>query len=131
MATASAHPRAPGQVIVELALALPLILFVILGGIEAGFLLIAKADLDRTTATIAEWSARHPGESWHAIAVQELPDCDVSVEDTPHDLVEATARCHYSPRVLRVFDGLPMSARAIATRIAPDRPEATPGASPS
>jgi hypothetical protein len=103
-----------GQAIVEFALVLPLILFIMLGFTEVGFLLIAKAAQDRDTAVIAQWAAVHPGESWNSIASKMLPGCDVNVERQPNDLVEATSRCQYRPRVLvgfPLFDGLPISSQ--------------------
>jgi hypothetical protein len=113
---------------VELALALPLILFTILGALEAGFLVIAKADQDRRTAVIVEWAAMHPGEDWHSVAIQALPNCTVEVVEIERDVLEATTRCQYSPRVLRMFSGIPISSRQIAaSRV----PEPTPAASPS
>jgi hypothetical protein len=121
-----------GQVIVELALALPLLLFVILGGVEAGFLVVAKADQDRRTAVVAEWAADHPGDSWQSVANKELRGCSVEVVETERDVIEATTRCRYSPKVLVMFSGIPISSRQIAARRRePSHPEATPAASPS
>jgi hypothetical protein len=121
-----------GQVIIELAIAMPIILFTILGAVEVGFLLITKAHQDRTTAMLAEWSAEHPGESWHAVAEQELKGCDVTVTEEQHDLIEATARCQYSPKVLvTIFNGLPMTSRETAAVAKSNGPSATPVASPS
>lgn len=119
------HPR--GQVIVELAVTLPFILFLILSATEIGFLLIAKAHQDRATAVVAEWAAEHPGESWNSVAADELRGCDVAVMETePHRIVEVTATCWYQPAVLRIFSGLPMSSRESAAGREP-----TPVASPS
>jgi len=119
-----------GQVIVELALALPLLLFVILGGVEAGFLVVAKADQDRRTAVVAEWAADHPGDSWQSVANKVLRGCSVEVVETERDVIEATTRCRYSPKVLVMFNGIPISSRQIAAR-EPSRREPTPAASPS
>ena len=54
------HPR--GQVLVEMALALPVLLFITLGLLEAGSLLIAKADEDHNVRVVADWAAAHPSE---------------------------------------------------------------------
>jgi hypothetical protein len=109
-----------GQVLVELAVTLPFILFLMLGSIEAGFLLIAKAHQDRSTSVVVEWAAAHPGESWNSVASRVLPGCDVTMTSPLPDLLEATARCQYQPVVLRMWDGLPMTSQ-----------ESTASASPS
>lgn len=115
-----------GQVIVELAITLPFLLFLILSATEIGFMLIAKAHQDRATAVVAEWAARHPGESWSSVAADELHGCDVAVEETePHRIVEARATCWYQPAVLRIFSGLPMSSRENAA----GEPVASPSSS--
>ena len=121
-----------GQILVELALAMPLILFVILGGIEAGFLMVSKADQDRRTAVVAEWAADHPGDSWESVANKELRGCSVEVVETERDVLEATTQCHYTPKVLVMFNGIPISSRQIAAlRRESNHPEPTPAASPS
>lgn len=126
--------RRRGQVIVELALAMPVLLFTILGGIEAGFLLIAKADQDRATQVVADWAVFHPGESWNSVANQELPGCTVTVDESSRDVVEAASRCQYRPKVLvgmPLFDGLPISSHETAAVRVSKSPEPTPVASPS
>lgn len=95
---------------------MPIILFVVLGAIEAGFLLIHKAEQDRATAVVAEWAAEHPNESWNSVAERELRGCDVAVTEPRPDLIEATSRCQYRPSVLVMFSGLPVSSQEAAAR---------------
>ena len=109
---------------------MPILLFTLLGAIEAGFLLIDKAHQDRSTAVVAQWAASHPGESWNSVANRELSGCDVSVSEPKPDLVEATSRCQYRPNVFSGWSGLPMSSREVAART-PIVAEPTPAASPS
>jgi hypothetical protein len=89
------HPSR-GQAIVELALILPLLLLLTLGGLEVGRLELSKGEQDRSTALVAQWAAQRPGEDWHALAYHTLRDCDVSVDATdPQGLITATSRCIY------------------------------------
>ena len=128
----SPFPR--GQALVEFALITPILLFTILGGVEAGFLLITKAHQDRATAVVAEWAATHPGESWNAVANKELPGCSVSVTSLVPDLVEATSQCQYQAKTgLPMFNGLPIGSReaAVSSPSESDPPGLTPVASPS
>lgn len=102
-----------GQVLVEFALAVPIILFIILGGIESGMLLIYKMNVDRETGVVADWAARHPGdESWHAVANAQLPGCDVILEDSGKPgVVTIGSRCQYQPVATHgLWDGLPVSS---------------------
>lgn len=120
-----------GQVLVEFALTLPILLSVILGGIEAGFLLIAKAEQDRTTQVIADWAALHPGDSWNSVAAHELPGCAVSVSSPFRDVLEAVSQCQYHPKVLvgpMTFELTIVSSET--TALQPLRnPESTPASS--
>ena len=123
-----------GQILVEFAVLVPVLLFIILGAIEAGFLVNAKAAQDRSTAVVAEWAAEHPGESWNSVAARELPGCDVMATNPHQELVEITATCLYSPVVLVMFEGLPMtsSESAVTQRSrGNDSPSTAPDASPS
>lgn len=86
--------RTRGQLLVELALALPFILFTILGAIDAGFLLIAKAHQDRAASVVVEWAAGHPGVSWNSVADRELHGCDVTVT-SERDLYQTRATCQH------------------------------------
>lgn len=122
-----------GQALVEFALVFPVLLFTILGGIEAGFLLVTKAHQDRVTSVIAEWAATHPGESWNSVANRELPGCTVTVSPSSSGLVEAGSRCQYHAKVLvglPLFD-IPISSREMAVELQPAEPSETPVASPS
>ena len=104
-----------GQLLVELAISMAVLMFAVLGITETGFLLISKAHQDRSTAVIADWAARHPGESWSAVAELQLPGCEVSVTSDA-DVVEAAARCIYHPVIFRGWDLLPISSRESAVR---------------
>ncbi len=123
-----------GQALVEFALILPILLFIILGSIEAGFLIIEKARQDRETSVVAEWAAGHDNDSWRAVANKGLPGCDVEVTSPLPDLVQATSRCQYRPKVLvgfPIFDGLPISSREAAVRLRTPEPLPSAGPSPS
>ena len=122
-----------GQALVDFALILPILLFIILGAMEAGFLLITKAQQDRDTAVIAEWAVAHPGESWNSVANHLLPGCTVTVSTPTPDVVEAASRCQYHPKVLvgfPIFGGLPVSSQESAVKERA-KPSAEPTASPS
>lgn len=121
-----------GQALVEFVVILPLVLFIILGATEVGFLLIAKAHQDRATAVVAEWAAEHPSDSWNAVANKELPGCDVEVSSPLPELVQATSQCRYQPKVgLPMFDQLLISSRETAVSTLRRSPSETPAASPS
>ena len=127
-----AKRRKAGQALVEFALILPLLLFILLGAMEAGFLLIAKAHQDRATSVVAEWVAAHPGDSWNSISNRELPGCSVVVTAPSRDLVEASSRCQYSAKVLvgfPIFSGIPISSQE--TAVESRDPDTSPDASPS
>ena len=102
-----------GQVIVELAITLAILMFAVLGLVETGFLLISKAHQDHTTAMLADWVAHHPGEDWATVAEHQLPGCAVTVT-TADDVIEAAARCIYGPVVFQDWRFLPISSRESA-----------------
>lgn len=129
--------RAAGQAIVEMALILPLLLFLLLGTLEAGMLVAQKARQDGATLEAARWAAAHPDEpaTGGADAVG-LGDCYVESDEDPDlGLITIHARCHYHPIALRgMWEGLPISSEASAAvpagRWAPE-PSASPSAAPS
>jgi hypothetical protein len=107
-------PRSPGQLLVELALSLPVILFLTLGMLEGGFLLIDKLAQDRATAVVAAYAAGHPDDSWNAVAERELAGCDVSLTTPLPDVVEVSATCRHATVAFPIFNGLPISSRESA-----------------
>lgn len=106
-------PRSPGQLIAELALSLAVILFIILGSVEVGFLIVEKLHQDRATAVVADYAAGHP-DDWHDVAERELAGCDVSLSSPLPDVVEVSARCRHRTTAFPIFDGLPISSRESA-----------------
>ena len=122
--------KTKGQAIVEFALVFPILLFVILGGVEAGFLLITKADQDRATQVIADWAALHPGESWNSVANHELPDCTVTVSSPFRDVLEAASQCPYHSKILVGLYNIQINSHQTTAKKAFDDSEATPAGTP-
>jgi hypothetical protein len=114
-----------GQALVELAVTLPFVMFLFLGAVESAFLLTQKAHQDRSTAVVAQWASSHPGESWHSVAAHELPGCEVAIATPLPDLLEAQVTCHYSPKVLVMWNGLEMSSQESAATLS-ETPTETP-----
>jgi hypothetical protein len=110
-------------------------MLLILGAIEVGFLLTAKAYQDRQTAVMADYAAEHPNdESWHAVAERELHGCDVTVTTPLPDMVEAKAVCHHAAVVLPIWQGLEIGSResaAVRIQSVPASPTPSPVASGS
>jgi hypothetical protein len=105
-----------GQALIELALALPLILLIVLGTVEISFALIAVAKQDRATSTLAQYAALHDDDSWHAVAERELRGCDVTISQVLPDLVKVEVSCPYQPKVFPGWTGLRISSSEIAPR---------------
>jgi hypothetical protein len=129
----SEHDKPRGQALVEFALILPVMMLIILGAIEAGFLVNQKGSQDRATAVVADWAADHPGdESWHAVAADQLPGCDVTVDEIGRPgIVTAAATCQYQPVATHgLWDGLPISSSESAVTSSP-APSASPEPSAS
>lgn len=106
-----------GQSLVEFALILPVMMFTMLGFIEAGILLATQSTQMRATETVAAYAAAHHGDpSWSSVAAQVgLGECDVEVTDEPHDIVKVGVTCHYDPRATHgLWDGLPISTETYA-----------------
>lgn len=99
--------------LVEFALAFPVLMLMLLGSIDGGRLMIAKADQDHRTIVVAEWAAAHRGDS---IASTELPGCTVTLDDTTQPGIEhAGSTCTFEPIGLHGFwDGLQVSSEADA-----------------
>lgn len=117
-----------GQTLVEFALTLPLLLFVLLGFAEVAFLVGTRSGYQNAADVLADVASYRmsvdPGESWRAhwqtIADQELlragcHDADVILPDVSHapgDRVRVRLSCTYQPHVARVFDGLGVTVEA-------------------
>ena len=120
---------ARGQAIVEVALTLPILLLVILGGTELGFLVSDRFTQTENTFTVATWAAEHNGESWNSVANRLLPGCEVTMT-TQHDLIDADVTCRYVPHVTSNFwDGLRIHTHGTAA-LRSVEPSPTPGATP-
>ena len=119
-----------GQAIVEMAIMLPVAMFIALGFVEVGFLVITKAHQDRATAVVAEYDALHHDDSWHAVAVHELPGCDISLVETK-GLIVVTTTCQYRPHAFPGWGSLPMTSQESAVLPVPASPSPSVVASPS
>lgn len=126
------------QAIVETALVLPLLLFLMLATIEAAMLWQAFASQERRTGVLADYAAQHGDDpaSWadDIAADLALDGCTLDVT-TAGGLVNVGAACRYVPRVTRGlgWDGWLMSTEAQAVPVptgavagATATPEATP-----
>ncbi len=121
-----------GQAIVEFALVLPLMLFICLGFVEAGFLLATQATQARATGVVADYAAAHPTEApWDSvIALEGLASCAVAVTTPMPDIVHVESTCYYDPRVTHgLWEGLPITVEADAALPAPT-PSPTPMPTP-
>ena len=118
------HPH--GQALVEFALVMPLVFVIILGAMEAGALLIAKADQDRNVAELAAWSALYPDEpSGPVLGALGLSGCVVAVTTTD-TLLTADASCTYSPIITsNLWEGLPIASTSTVA-LAPPSPAPSP-----
>lgn len=104
----TAGRRPHGQAIVELALALPVMLGLLLGGCELARFGAHVWTAQRAADTLADWSAGHGGDiasaAWSAVASDELSraDCDgtaaASLPDgtDPAGRVVVTVQCTYA-----------------------------------
>ncbi len=132
----AAYRQRNGQALVELAVALPVLMLVALGFLEAGRLMVTKAAQDRDTATVAAWVAVHPSEAPGPVVgrLDSLRGCDLEVSlDDDLGIVTATASCRYEPLVtkgLRVFDNTVITSTEVFALTAPE-PSASSPSSPS
>ncbi len=123
--------RDSGQALAEMALALPVLLFIGLGFIEAGFLLGTRDEQARNTGVVADYAAAHPdNNSWESVANRVLPGCEVEDESDPgHDVRTFRATCQYNPVATHgLWDGLPISTEANAATTNP--PMSAPAPTP-
>jgi hypothetical protein len=133
-----------GQALVEFALVLPLLMFILLGFGEAAFLFAVRHGYQNGVDVMAQWAAHEmsetPGESWQANWARVVSEeqartgCDatpvVSFPDVTHgpgDRVLVDWPCHYRPRLTMIWDGLTVSVESEA--VVPS--SATPSPSPS
>jgi Flp pilus assembly protein TadG len=122
-----------GQSLVEAALVLPIMLFVMLGFAEAAFL-YARVHAAQTSADVlAEVAAQSPGESWRAIVQDELDraECEDGVaesENLSRGRVRVTMTCGYTPVVTNgLWPGLRYAVQGEAVAV---EPGPSPSASP-
>ncbi len=123
--------RHSGQAIVELAIIFPLLIFAAMGFLEAGRLVVTKAEVDRNTYAVAETAARYPDdERWQSVAARLLPaECDVQVHRDAL-LATASSRCQYRPLIFRDYDGIVISSEESAATAGPE-PTPSPSSEPS
>lgn len=117
-----------GQALVEFALVLPVLMFLLLAFGEVAFLVAAQHGWQREADALADWSASHPDEPWPSGL---LAGCD-DVWVTTGELVTVDATCDYSTR-LGLLRGIPVSVEAVAAPVptgavleATGSPEASP-----
>jgi hypothetical protein len=132
-----------GQSLVEFALVLPLLMFILLGFGEVAFLVATQHRYQNGVDVLAQWAAAEmadsPGESWQAGWSQvvrdeaDRVDCDgdplVTFPDVTHgpgDRVLVHWSCHYQPRLTTVWEGLSVDVESEAVV-----PAALPIPSPS
>lgn len=138
-ARSSRPERHHGQALVEFALLAPVLLFLILGSIDAGRLLIAKASQDAQTIEAARWAVAHPDQAATdgAVAIGIDPDCTVDTSEDPDaGTVSVSVVCTFLPLTTHgLWDGLPISSEATAAYAAgavageTSPPSASPSAS--
>lgn len=110
-----------GQALVEFALTAPALLLLIFGGIEAIIATTEWAAQGRATGALADWIAadttRPASEAYGPfLAAVGLADCTVTTDvDEALGIVTAATVCTHTVIVAHgIFDGLPMSAEAVA-----------------
>ena len=123
---------------------LPIFMLILLGFGEAAFLAATQQRYQNGVDVLAQWAAiemaTSPGESWQAgwgqvvNDEQARADCDgepdvVFLDGThgPGDRILVQWRCHYTPRLTRLWEGLsvPVESGAVVPYVS------TPPASPS
>lgn len=118
-----------GQLVVEAAILIPVLLGLVLATVESGLLVAAYADQGRRTAVLADWAASHDARtfaaSWDGVVAVELPDCTVTIDESGVDLITVSAVCQYAGRVVPSLV-VPMSTDATASVA-----DASPSPSPS
>lgn len=121
--------REKGQAIVELALALPILLALILGGVEVGNLGVQRLAWASSVGALAEWAGFHPSEvpgpSWDALVADETdrtrcgsPTVSVEWPDgrDPGDRILVTETCAYQPIATSgLWSGMPVTVSAVGT----------------
>lgn len=130
--TALISTRRRGQSIVEFALVLPLLIFLLLGFGEAAFLVATREGYQNGVKVLAEWAAsemyEQPGESWQSGWGRVVNDeqgrtgCGgvptVSFPDGGHDpgdRVRVRWSCTYHPRITsNIWQGLPVTVESEA-----------------
>lgn len=132
-------PRILGQALVEFALVLPFLMFLLLGFGEVAFLVATQQSYQNGVDVLAQWAASEmsekPGESWRAgwnAVVKEESDrtgCGdlapvVIFPDINHswgDRVLVQWDCQYTPKITSGWGGLRVSVESEAV---------VPGAAP-
>lgn len=137
-----------GQSLVEFALILPILLFMMLGFSELAFLFASRAGFQNGADVLVQWAAEEmyakPGESWKAdwnrvvdeeservgCISQRGPELSFpDVTHVPGDRVLLDWECVYQPKLTRDFIDLPVFVQSEA--VVPGFMLPTPSALPS
>lgn len=128
------------QALVEFALVLPVLMLVLLGFGEVGFLMSAQHGWQRSADSVADAVAAGlaaPELAALVAAERTRTGCASDPVVTFPDGTDPGARvlvgwtCWYQPRLTRLFDGLPVTVESVAVLPGAPSPSSAPSSAPS